>query len=195
MTHKFVKHWSIFLDNKLLLCNTGNHTQYPVINHKKTTWKRTWRRIYMYNRIALLYSRNWYNTVNQLYFNKNNNCAYIELWEPWLISLTGSRLSPFLSWRFNDFILLFPTISSQGLSVSFWLCRGWSRSRFWMWDIQNVGLNMFSPCRALSQICVPFFNRASRLRCQAQGTRGERSKTTYPSPGPRTQSRELTGTL
>ena len=28
--------------------------------------------IYMYNWVTLLYSRNWYNTVSQLYFNKKN---------------------------------------------------------------------------------------------------------------------------
>ena len=39
----------------------------------------------MYNWVTLLYSRNWYNIVNQLYFNKNKTkpkkkiCAMVTL--------------------------------------------------------------------------------------------------------------------
>ena len=36
----------------------------------KPSWKRIWKRIYMYNGVTLLCSRNEYGIVNQLYFNK-----------------------------------------------------------------------------------------------------------------------------
>ena len=32
--------------------------------------------IYMYSRVILLYSREWQNTVNQLYFNKKKYPVY-----------------------------------------------------------------------------------------------------------------------
>ena len=38
-----------------LLCNTGSNTQYPVIKHHG---KECEKRIYMYNGVILLYSRN-----------------------------------------------------------------------------------------------------------------------------------------
>ena len=41
----------------------------------RTWWKIVWEKecMYMYDRVNILYSRNWHNTVNQLYFN-NKNC-------------------------------------------------------------------------------------------------------------------------
>ena len=43
-----------WINNKVLLYNTGNYTQYPVINHNGKEYEK----IYMYNWITLLYSRN-----------------------------------------------------------------------------------------------------------------------------------------
>ena len=54
------------INNKVLLQSTGNSIQYPVINHMEKNKKR----IYMYNSITLLYTRNSHNIVNQLYLNK-----------------------------------------------------------------------------------------------------------------------------
>ena len=38
--------------------------------------------IYMYDRVTLLYSRNWHNIVNQQYFNKN---SAPDEWLGWLL--------------------------------------------------------------------------------------------------------------
>ena len=54
------------MDNKVLLYGTGNHVQCPGINHNGKEYKKEC--IYMYNWITLLYSRNLYNIINQLYF-------------------------------------------------------------------------------------------------------------------------------
>ena len=53
----------------------------PIVQHRELhpiSWDRTWRKIlrekectYMYDWVTMLYSINWYNTVNQLYSNKN----------------------------------------------------------------------------------------------------------------------------
>ena len=47
------------MNNKVLLCSTENYVQCPIINHNgKEYLKKEYVRIYMYNWIALLYSRN-----------------------------------------------------------------------------------------------------------------------------------------
>ena len=61
--------------NKVLLYSTGNYIQYPVINHNTKEYLKNC--IYVYNRVTLLYSRDWQNIVNQLYFNKKKS-AMIE---------------------------------------------------------------------------------------------------------------------
>ena len=37
--------------------------------------------LYAYNWVALLYSRDWYNIVNQLYFNKKGTMEYTSFQE------------------------------------------------------------------------------------------------------------------
>ena len=56
-----------WINNKVLLYNTGNYIQYPVINCNGKEYEKEC--IYMYNWVTLLYTRNWYNIVNQLYVN------------------------------------------------------------------------------------------------------------------------------
>ena len=46
------------------LYNMGNYIQSPGIDHDGKEYKKGC--IYMYNRVTLLYSRNWHNIVNQL---------------------------------------------------------------------------------------------------------------------------------
>ena len=53
--------------NKVLPYSTGNYIQDPVINHNGKEYER---KIYMYNRKTLLYSRNKHNIVTKPYFNK-----------------------------------------------------------------------------------------------------------------------------
>ena len=57
-----------WMNSKLLLCSTGNHTQCLVMNNKGK--ECFWKRMYVYYWVTLLYSRNWHYTVNQLYVNK-----------------------------------------------------------------------------------------------------------------------------
>ena len=33
--------------------------------------------VYVYDRVTMLYSRDWYNIVNQLYFNKKVNIVFM----------------------------------------------------------------------------------------------------------------------
>ena len=58
-----------WLANEDLLYSIGNSTQNSVIIYMGKNMKKNWC-VYMYNWVTLLYSRNYYNTVNQLYFNK-----------------------------------------------------------------------------------------------------------------------------
>ena len=51
-----------------LLYSTGNPTQYSVIIYMGKESEK--KRMDMYNWISLLHSRNYYNIINQLYFNK-----------------------------------------------------------------------------------------------------------------------------
>ena len=58
-----------------LLYGTGDDIPYSIINYNGKEYKKNvWipMNIYMYNWITLLYSRNEYNAVNQLYFFKKN---------------------------------------------------------------------------------------------------------------------------
>ena len=52
-----------------LLYSTGNSTQYSVMVYVGEESEKEWC-VYIYNWITLLYSRNYHNMVNQLYFNK-----------------------------------------------------------------------------------------------------------------------------
>ena len=54
-----------WINNKVLLYSTGNYIQYLVINHIGKEY------ICVYNWVTFLYRRDWPNSVNQLYFNKN----------------------------------------------------------------------------------------------------------------------------
>ena len=58
------------MDKQGVQYSTGNYIQYPVINHNGKEYEKEC--IYMDNWITLLYSRNWCNIINQLYFNKIN---------------------------------------------------------------------------------------------------------------------------
>ena len=55
-----------WINNKVLLCSTGNQIQYPVIN-QKIIWKRTYiyiiymYKMYIYVWITFLYTRNYHN--------------------------------------------------------------------------------------------------------------------------------------
>ena len=52
---------------------TVQHRELNPVSWSTTWWKIVWEKeyIYMYVWVTMLYSRNWHNTVNQLYFNKN----------------------------------------------------------------------------------------------------------------------------
>ena len=58
-----------WLANGDLVCRTENTTQYSVIIYIGKESERE-SCMYMYNGITLLYSRNYHNLVNQLWFNK-----------------------------------------------------------------------------------------------------------------------------
>ena len=53
--------------DKVLMYSTGNYIQYPVIYHNGKNICIKKECIYVCN--TLLYSRDWHNIVNQLYFN------------------------------------------------------------------------------------------------------------------------------
>ena len=57
-----------WINNVVLQYSTGKYIQFPGINHNGKNKKEC---IYEYNWDTLLYSRNWHNIGNQLYFNKN----------------------------------------------------------------------------------------------------------------------------
>ena len=62
-----------WVNHEFLIYRTGSYIQDPVINHNGREDKEKNVSIhahtYVYNRVTLLYSRDWYNSVNQLYFN------------------------------------------------------------------------------------------------------------------------------
>ena len=65
------------INHKALLCSTGNYIQQLVITHSGKEYGKECT--YMCNWATLLYSRNSYNIVNQLYFNKIHffkNCGF-----------------------------------------------------------------------------------------------------------------------
>ena len=53
-----------WINNKVLLYSTGNCIQSPGTEHDGKEYKN-----YIYIYVTLMYSRNWHNTVNQLYFH------------------------------------------------------------------------------------------------------------------------------
>jgi len=57
------------LANRDLLYSTGNSTQYFMITYVGKETEKEWI-VYKYNRITLLYSRNYHNIVNQPHLNK-----------------------------------------------------------------------------------------------------------------------------
>ena len=58
-----------WINYKVLLYSTANYMQSPGIDHNgKEYFKK--ERLYVYNWVTLLYSRDWHSIVNQLYFNK-----------------------------------------------------------------------------------------------------------------------------
>ena len=64
--------------NGVLLYRTGNYIQSLVLDHDGRKYKKgnIYIHIYIYthtyicDRVTILYSRNWYNAVNIIYFNK-----------------------------------------------------------------------------------------------------------------------------
>ena len=58
--------------------STGNYMQYPMINHNGKEYIK--KNICVYNRVTLLYSRHWHNTVNQLYtsIKKINKVCFLQ---------------------------------------------------------------------------------------------------------------------
>ena len=38
-----------WMNNKVLLCSTGNYTQYPVVNHNGKEYKKRMYIVYVYN--------------------------------------------------------------------------------------------------------------------------------------------------
>ena len=57
-----------WINNKVLIYSTGNYIQYPVTNHNGKEYKK--ERLYVYNRVTLLYSKDGHNAVNPPYFSK-----------------------------------------------------------------------------------------------------------------------------
>ena len=93
------------MKKKVLLYSVGNCIQYPVI---KPQWKRIGKRMYIYKTsVTLLYSRNQYNIVTQVYINetKKNEIVLLskqetEMWS--LVGVTGllylPQLEPVTCW-------------------------------------------------------------------------------------------------
>ena len=59
-----------WVNHVFLMYRTGNYIQDPVINHNGREKKREKNvsmhaRTYVYNRVTLLYSRDWHNSANQ----------------------------------------------------------------------------------------------------------------------------------
>ena len=79
-------------NNKVLMYSTRNYIQYLVINHKGKEYLKK-ECMYLYNWVTLLYSRDRYNIVNQLYFNKKLWSLYIGYTFPiLLLSLTSGMV-------------------------------------------------------------------------------------------------------
>ena len=50
---------------------TVQHREVYPISCGRTWWKILWQKEYIYDWVTMLYTRNWHNTENQLYSNKN----------------------------------------------------------------------------------------------------------------------------
>ena len=72
-----------WIKNKVLMYSTGNYMQYPMINHNGKEYIK--KNICVYNRVTLLYSRHWHNTVNQLYtsIKKINKVCFLQAAYSW----------------------------------------------------------------------------------------------------------------
>ena len=70
-----------WINNRVLLYSRGNGIQYPIINIMEKNIKI----IDAYNRITLLYSRDWHNIVNQLYFNKMKKESIVKVSESFCV--------------------------------------------------------------------------------------------------------------
>ena len=71
-----------------------NYIQYPGINHNGKEYEK--ERIHTYNQITVLYSRNYHNTANQLYFKKIKFfkcpiCQEEKHWQEWRCSFRDGR--------------------------------------------------------------------------------------------------------
>ena len=60
-----------WMSNEVLLYRRGNYIQFLGIEYDKDSVRK--KCIYMYDWVTMLYSRNWHNTVNLLYFNLKNS--------------------------------------------------------------------------------------------------------------------------
>ena len=91
---------------------------------------------YVYNWVTLLYSRDWHNIVNQLYFNlkkKRKKMLFVSLWKK-LCPLKFTKIFCFLFWV-NSSILLHCVFCacfaclldiSQHVERVFWWMNGWT---------------------------------------------------------------------
>ena len=76
-----------WISDEVLLYSAGNYIQSlgeTVMDDSMKKGMYTHIYTYTHNWVILLYSRNWHNTVNQLYFNKNKEMEFfpsiLELW-------------------------------------------------------------------------------------------------------------------
>ena len=65
------------INNKVLLHDPANYIQNPAINHNEREYKKEC--LYVYNWVSLLYSRDWRNIVNQLYFSWKKERMILQL--------------------------------------------------------------------------------------------------------------------
>ena len=69
------------MNNKVIIYSTRNCNEYTVMNHNGKEYKNEC--ICVYNWVTLLYSRDWHNSVDQLYFNKKSkNRQYLKEQNP-----------------------------------------------------------------------------------------------------------------
>ena len=67
---------------------TVQHRDLCPVSWGRTRWNMVWKKycIYRYDGVTMLYSRNWHNTVNQLYSNKNKiksiTLKFKKFWQP-----------------------------------------------------------------------------------------------------------------
>ena len=73
----------------------------PTVEHRelcpsswvRTWWKIVWKKIYMYDCVTLLCSRNWRNIVSHLYFSK----SFLKKKKEWALWGTGANMKSDLS--------------------------------------------------------------------------------------------------